>query len=463
MIRFIKFKDFLFEKSYSKYIRVLFLLSDLLGLLFASFLLDNKEYMNFNFLTYISVFWIFSSLFTSFYRVYRYTSTYKITSLLLKQLMIFSLGYFTYFSIFKEGEIINNQTKYLLLVSAQIIIYKFFGRYLLKKYRTLGKNYRRVIVLGSDYSAQKIIDLFKREKELGYHFQGLFSDKKTTENIKFLGEIKKSFDYIIKNEIDEIYCSLSELKDKTIKKIVKFAFQHNRVVKLIPNIDELSNKNTISEYYGGTIKVFKIKKLPFEFEENRIIKRIFDIVFSIAACLFVLSWLYPILFLLIKLESKGPVIFKQVREGLHGGEFICYKFRSMYLNAISDKVHTQKNDERITKIGAFLRKTSLDEFPQFFNVLFGSMSVVGPRPHLEKLAREYQKDVENYIGRYNVKPGITGLAQVTGYRGEIKKKSDIKNRVRFDIFYIENWSLLLDLKIIVKTIFNIFKGDEKAY
>jgi putative colanic acid biosynthesis UDP-glucose lipid carrier transferase len=165
----------------------------------------------------------------------------------------------------------------------------------------------------------------------------------------------------------------------------------------------------------------------------------------------------------VKIESKGPLIFKQKREGLSGREFVCYKFRSMQINNDSDTVHTTKNDLRVTKIGAFLRKTSIDELPQFLNVLVGHMSVVGPRPHLESLSLEYQKQVDDYLKRHIVKPGITGLAQVSGYRGEIKKKSDIKNRVRFDIFYIENWSFFLDIKIIIKTLFNVFKGEEKAY
>ena len=182
-----------------------------------------------------------------------------------------------------------------------------------------------------------------------------------------------------------------------------------------------------------------------------------------ASFVFILSWLTPILWILVKLESKGPLIFKQEREGLNGEHFVCYKFRSMKLNSLADKVHASKNDTRITKMGSFLRKTSMDELPQFYNVLFGDMSVVGPRPHLESLSLEYQREVEDYLKRHIVKPGITGLAQISGYRGEIKKKSDIKNRVRLDIFYIENWSFLLDLKIIIQTVLNVFKGEEKAY
>jgi putative colanic acid biosynthesis UDP-glucose lipid carrier transferase len=178
---------------------------------------------------------------------------------------------------------------------------------------------------------------------------------------------------------------------------------------------------------------------------------------------FILSWLWPILWVLVKLESKGALLFKQKREGINGEKFICYKFRSMKINKQSDQVHAVKNDIRVTKIGAFMRKTSIDELPQFINVLQGHMSIVGPRPHLASLSLEYQKEVEDYLKRHIVKPGITGLAQISGYRGEIMKKADIKNRIRLDIFYIENWSFLLDIKIVLQTVLNIFKGEEKAY
>jgi putative colanic acid biosynthesis UDP-glucose lipid carrier transferase len=209
--------------------------------------------------------------------------------------------------------------------------------------------------------------------------------------------------------------------------------------------------------------VLNVRKLPFDFVESLYKKRIFDIFFSLMVCLLVLSWLIPVLWIIVKIESKGPLIFKQSREGLNGDNFICYKFRSMKLNSLSDKIHATKNDKRVTKVGAFLRKTSLDELPQFINVLLGDMSVVGPRPHIESLSIEYQKDVDDYLKRHIVKPGITGLAQVSGYRGENQKKSDIKNRVRLDIFYIENWSFFLDIKIIIQTVLNVFKGEEKAY
>ncbi|CAM1350700.1 exopolysaccharide biosynthesis polyprenyl glycosylphosphotransferase [Tenacibaculum halocynthiae] len=449
-------------KRYSKYINSLFLLNDILIINLVVFLINDQEYLQIHFLGYASLFWILSSLFTGFYNVYRFTSLFKVLSLIIIQLSIFTLGYFSYFSIFREGEIVNNQANVLLTIFLSITIFKFLGIFLLKKYRTYGKNYRKVIVLGYDSSAKKLINLFKKDKELGYEYCGFFSDESQGSN-EHIGTIESSLKYVIKNQIDEIYCSLTELTEKQVKKITKFATKKNRVVKLIPNANELYNKNTTSEYYGGSTVVLKVKKMPFELIENRIIKRSFDIVFSLLICLFVMSWLYPLLFILIKFESKGPVVFKQKREGLYGGEFVCYKFRSMRINSMADKIHTSKNDTRITKVGAFLRKTSLDEFPQFFNVLLGSMSVVGPRPHMNEQSFKFTKEVRNYMKRKSVKPGITGLAQVSGYRGEITNRIDIENRVRFDIFYIENWSLMLDVKIIFQTVFNVFKGEDKAY
>ena len=252
------------------------------------------------------------------------------------------------------------------------------------------------------------------------------------------------------------------MSESQVKELTKFTNKHSLILKLIPESTDLYSKNYKAEYYDNTL-VLNVNKLPFDYPHNKIIKRIFDIVFSILIVILVLSWLIPIMWILIKLESRGPLFFKQEREGLKGSNFKCYKFRSMYVNNLSDKIHATKGDERITNIGAFLRKTSIDELPQFFNVLKGDMSIVGPRPHMQSLSLEYQKEIDNYLERHAVKPGITGLAQVSGYRGEVKKRSDIKNRVRFDIFYIENWSFMLDLKIIIQTVLNVFKGEEKAY
>ena len=397
-----------------------------------------------------------------FYKVYRYTSIFKIISLLCKQFFIFTLGYFTYFAVFREGVVVHNQFIILSTILISISTVKFLWLILIKNYRSQGKNYRTTIVIGFDDSSKNIINIFKTKANLGYKYLGFFSNK-TNKNKEYLGKLENVFKYASENKVDEMYCSLTSLSKDQIVGINKFAINKKIVLKLIPNSNDLYSKKQKTEYYDDGLLVLNVDKLPFEFAENFYIKRIFDIFFSLFVCVFLLSWLALILWILVKLESKGPLLFKQKREGINGKEFVCYKFRSMKINMLADKVHATKNDFRVTKIGAFLRKTSMDELPQFINVLLGDMSVVGPRPHLESLSLEYQKEVDDYLKRHIVKPGITGLAQVSGYRGEIKKTSDIKNRVRFDIFYIENWSFFLDIKIIIKTIFNVFKGEEKAY
>jgi len=450
------------KKRYSYLIRPLQILIDVLVINFVAYYISDREFFNVNFLTYISLFWLASSYFSGFYKVYRFTNELRIITLLVRQFLIFLFGYFAYFGVFREGVVVNNQLLILISIALAVTFFKFSSYFLLKKYRSLGKNYRTTIVLGYNDSSKKVMKIFRSKANLGYKFLGFFANR-VYKNSSYLGSFKDYFQYMDDHGVDEVYCSLSEFSAEQIKEIKKFTAERSIVLKLIPNVNELYNKDQSIEFYDDTLVVLNVKKLPFEFAENFYIKRIFDVIFSLLVCVFILLWLMPILWILVKLESKGPLIFKQPREGLNGKHFVCYKFRSMKINALSDKVHATKNDVRVTKVGAFLRKTSIDELPQFINVLLGDMSVVGPRPHLESLSIEYQKEVEDYLKRHIVKPGITGLAQVSGYRGEIKKKSDIKNRIRLDIFYIENWSFFLDIKIIIKTLFNVFEGEEKAY
>jgi len=450
------------EKRYSHFIKPLMLLIDLLIINSVVFYISDDEYLRMNFLIYINTFWVISSFFSGFYNVNRHTKFFKILSLLAVQFFVFFMGFFTYFSLFREGDVVNNQTLILSIMFSGITVLKYAFIYALKIYREKGNNFKKIIVVGSDEAAKKMIKLFQEKKDLGYLVSGLFSNK-TVKNKLYKGGIDACYPFVLENNIDEIYCSLSELNREEIKNIITFAGNNGVVIKLMPDGNELYSKSYKSEYYDESILVLNVNKLPFENLENKILKRIFDIIFSLLTLVFIMSWLTPIIFVLIKLESKGAAFFKQKREGLNGELFVCYKFRSMRVNVASDQKHTIKNDRRVTKFGSFLRRTSLDELPQFFNVLEGNMSVVGPRPHLKSLSTEYQRNVNNYLERHTMKPGITGLAQVRGYRGEIKKKSDIKNRIKLDIFYIENWSVFLDIKIILQTVFNVYKGEEKAY
>ena len=450
------------KKRYSHFIKPIQILIDTLVINSVIYYVSDKEFLNVHFLSFIILFWLISSYLTRFYNVYRFTKNLRILTLLARQFFVFIMGYFAYFGAFREGAIINNQFLILASILSAIIFLKFTAQYLLKKYRAIGNNYRTTVVLGDDDTTKEVIQVFKSKANLGYKFLGFFSDKSHSDPL-YLGGFSHIFQYVEETFVDEIYCSLTQLTNEQIKKINKFANEKGILLKLIPNSNELYGKSQSVEFYDDTLMVLIVKRFPFEFTENFYIKRVFDVVFSVFVCLFLLSWLWPILFVLVKLESKGPLLFKQKREGINSSEFVCYKFRSMKMNKQSNKSHVTKDDTRVTRIGAFMRKTSIDELPQFLNVLWGEMSVVGPRPHLESLSIEYQRDVENYLKRHIVKPGITGLAQVSGYRGEIKKKADIKNRIRFDIFYIENWSFFLDIKIIFKTILNVFKGEEKAY
>ena len=445
---------------YSFLITPLQLVIDCLSIFMILYFVSDQEFYNLIFITYILSFWTLSSILTDYYKVLRFTKFLRLLSLTFRHFFIFILGFFTFFGIYKEGFVVHNQ--FLILTSILLTTFslKIIFYFSLKWYRNLGKNFRKVVVIGVDDSSKKIISLFNQNKTLGYKYLGYFTNKVNTDK---LGTIEDSFQFILDNTVDEIYCSLKELNTTTIAKIRSFSNSNNIILKLIPDSNKLYSKNQNIEFYDDTLVVLNVKKLPFEFSENYIIKRFFDIIFSIIVCLFILTWLIPILWVFIKIESKGPLIFSQKREGLDGRKFICYKFRSMKLNTMSDEVHAVENDIRVTGIGSFIRKTSIDELPQFLNVIKGDMSVVGPRPHIPSLSSEYQKDVDDYFKRHAVKPGITGLAQVSGYRGEIKKRSDIKNRVRLDIFYIENWSFLLDVKIILMTVFNVFKGEENAY
>jgi putative colanic acid biosynthesis UDP-glucose lipid carrier transferase len=275
-------------------------------------------------------------------------------------------------------------------------------------------------------------------------------------------EISEAKDYILKNKIDEIYGTIDSLRQREIDDLINFADNNLKTIKLIPDSDSVFYRNLALDYYGY-LPIISLRKIPLDIEVNKRFKRFFDVIFSILMFATIFFWFFPIIALLIKIESKGPVFFKQIRNGLNNKEFKCYKFRSMFLNSEANIKQVERNDPRITRIGKLLRKTSLDELPQFINVLKGEMSVVGPRPHMVKETERFAENINKFMVRHLIKPGITGLAQVSGYRGEVETENDIKGRVKYDIFYIENWSFSLDVKIIFLTVFNIFKGEKKAY
>lgn len=414
------------------------------------------------FLIYTTIFWVLSSYYTKFYEVFRYTNWSKLISISIAHFFIFSLSYFSYFGFVLNSETKeSNHIKTLLVILGIISVVKIIIFLIQKHYRSEGKNPKNIILFGNENSAGILENLFQSRTDLGYQLRGYFSESKK-ETKKCLGNIKDGFKYIVENNIDEIYCDPNEFNPGKVSAIRKFALENEIDLLFIPENNAIYSKDLVLENFG-TVSILKPKTLPFEKLETYVIKRTFDLIFSTIVIVVILSWLLPVLWIIIRLDSKGPLFFRQLRDGQNGKQFYCFKLRSMTVNADADKVSASKNDKRITKVGAFLRKTSLDELPQFINVFLGDMSVVGPRPHMNFHTKKYEKEVANFLLRHEVKPGITGLAQISGYRGEVIKKSDIQNRVRLDIFYIENWTFILDLKIIAKTLINVFLKEDKAY
>ena len=407
---------------------------------------------------YITVGWVVIALRSEFYVVYRHSKVTHILILLVQQFFFYSLILYAFIGFFKQPNMSRLAlAQYTVVVFLAVSILKFLNYYLLMEYREKVKgNLRNVVVIGKNKKTAQLIDVFRERTEFGYNFIQQFCPKDKGFNLQ------DCFEYILAQNIDEVYCSVSELKNEEIISFINFADNNLKTLKFLPDNKNIYAKKLKFEYYDY-LPILSLRDIPLHNPINAFIKRSFDVVFSLVVIFGLLIWLTPLLAILIRLESKGPLFFVQKRSGVDNKEFDCYKFRSMAMNNDADRVQAGKNDMRVTRVGRFIRKTSIDELPQFYNVLFGNMSVVGPRPHMLKHTDEYAGKVDKYMVRHFVKPGITGLAQVRGYRGEIEHDSDIQNRVKFDIFYIENWSFLLDLKIIVQTVLNMFKGEEKAY
>jgi len=443
---------------YSGYIRPFSYLIDLIiinVLAFYVFFFHSNQII-YSFL--ISLAWLSIAIYLGFYEVYRYTKVIAILNCALKQFILFSIFCLALELFYSDFYFQKRVVFFVFLSIFFILFFKLSIYYFLRKIRVLyGGNSRSVVLLGNNKNINPLKTFFTENPDYGYRLMEVF----TLEDHK-KERIDECLSYVISSKTDEIYCSMADLSDSQISEIVDFADNNLKTLKFIPNEKQIFSRTAKFEYYDY-IPVISLRNILQDETTNKIIKRGFDIIFSLIIIVGLLSWLTPILAIIIKLESKGPLFFIQKRNGLNFKEFNCYKFRSMFINKQSDIDLASKNDIRITKVGKFIRKTSIDELPQFFNVLLGDMSVVGPRPHMVSVANLYAANVDKFMVRHFVKPGITGLAQIKGFRGEVETDEDIINRVKYDIFYMENWSILLDIEIIFKTIYNVIKGDEKAF
>jgi putative colanic acid biosysnthesis UDP-glucose lipid carrier transferase len=413
---------------------------------------------NFGYHAILTFFWLIISYYTGFYEVYRFTKQITIFGKLLKQFAFVCLITFAYVGYKYKYVTPNEIWNFIIGCFILVGLLKFSIFIFLRKYRLFyGGNIRNVIILGHGKDVESLQFFFNSNHDYGYNLLKTF-DLKSNKKI----QLKESFDYIIDNSVDEIYASLDTLNNSDLDNLINFADNNLKTIKLLPDSKNRLLKNLAVQYYQY-IPILTLRTIPLDEEINKRVKRFFDLIFSTLIITLFLSWLTPIIAILIKLESKGPVFFKQKRNGLNYKEFSCYKFRSMEINEIADLEQVSKNDPRITIIGRFIRKTSIDEMPQFFNVLLGDMSVVGPRPHMVSHTEMYARRIDKFMVRHFIKPGITGLAQTNGYRGEVENEKDIIYRVKYDIFYLENWSILLDCKIVFMTVLNAIKGEEKAY
>ena len=444
---------------YSKYLRPISIIFDLLVVgSFVYLFLDQSLFKVAPMLVF-SALWIISAFITKFYEVYRFTKLIRIISFIFYQLLLFSILVFAFFGVVQSPTPGLSQTLVFLLYTFIIIsLFKLTLFYALQSYRLgFGGNFRKTIIIGNDESVSELKEFFINQKELGYENRRTFKFNHPSDL-----NLEECFDFILTRNIDEVYCSANELDESQISLLITFCENNFKILKFISKRGGLLSKKLKTDTYGLST-VQSLREMPLSNDFNTILKRTFDIVFSLVVIIFLLSWITPIIGLIIKIESRGPVFFKQTRNGIKFREFTCYKFRSMIENNDADIQQATKNDKRVTKIGKILRKTSLDELPQFFNVLIGNMSVVGPRPHMIKENERYSKSVDKFMVRHFVKPGITGLAQVKGFRGEIETDEDIINRVKYDIYYLENWSLILDLNIVFLTTINFLTGQKKAY
>jgi putative colanic acid biosynthesis UDP-glucose lipid carrier transferase len=338
-----------------------------------------------------------------------------------------------------------------------MLLYRLTVDTILEKYRATGGNILKCLIIGNNTHGSELYNEIIKYPELGYRSDGVFSyDKKNKLNsVPYLGNFKNlSQQELLK--YDRIFFS-NKLSLKSQKNIIKKADKLNIKVSYIPELAFYDLKNFFISKIA-TVPYIDIKSFPLDNIYNLAIKRLFDIIFSFFVVIFLLSWMIPVFGLIIKLNSKGPVLFIQKREGYKGKVFNCYKFRSMIVNDISDSVMADDNDDRLTRFGKFLRLSTLDEMPQFINVLFGDMSIVGPRPHPFKLNEDYRNKVNSFDKRHRFKPGITGLAQSLGYSGFISSSKDMNDRVKLDVFYFKNWSILFDIKIVFKTMFILVRG-----
>ena len=350
--------------------------------------------------------------------------------------------------------------KFFSIFAIALCIWWISSHKILKLYRTHGFNFKRIIILGGGAPAQHLIDEMIGDRGYGYRIVGIFDDENNNHSIaNFSGRLDQVEQFIKDNIIDEMYCTITD--EDVMARMIKLADNNAIDFYLVPQFNKsIARKFELSAV--GNIPILALRPNPLKNFANRLAKRTFDLVVSTIVLICSPIVLIPVA-IGIKLSSPGPIFFRQKRTGYRGKEFWCYKFRTMRVNKDSDMLQATRNDPRKTRFGDFLRRSSIDELPQFFNVWRGDMSIVGPRPHMVKHTQDYSALIDKYMLRHTIKPGITGWAQVHGLRGQTEYLWQMEKPVEYDVWYAENWNLALDFKIIFLTVFNAIKGEKNAF
>ncbi len=383
-----------------------------------------------------------------------------------RNVLVHALAFGTLFSLADFGQLsLRFFVAFYVAFFICLASYRLLFRAVIKCYRRHGGNSRTIILIGSDENMHELYGEISIDPAYGFRVMGYFAPASSLvypDNVPYLGNVDDALPWIRQHGVEMVYCGLSSSYGPQILPIINYCENHFIHFYSVPSIRNYLKRRMYMQLVGNT-PVLSIRREPLADVQNRLLKRLFDILFSGLFLCTAFPFIYLIVGTAIKLSSPGPVFFRQKRTGINGREFWCYKFRSMRVNADADRVQATLHDPRKTRVGEFIRKTSIDELPQFINVFLGQMSVVGPRPHMLKHTDEYSHLIEKYMVRHLVKPGITGWAQVNGFRGETSELWQMEGRVKLDIWYLEHWTPALDLFIIYKTVKNAIHGEKEAY
>lgn len=385
-------------------------------------------------------------------------------------LIIFDILLSSVFFFFRN--FLQYTTEFLASFTACLFLLLTFTKYIIRKYLHSaiyqGKLFDNLLIVGANTKAMDFYETINKYYYYGYKCIGFIDDSTVKMNgCPYHGKIANLSNVLDGQHIDEVIIALPNSQSGRIQECIEICDFHKTKARIIPDLQQYSS-SSIQVNNIGLLPVINVRELPLDNFGNKVLKRTLDVVFSALFFLLIGIWLFPLIAIIIKLTSRGPIFFKQERWGLNNEKITCYKFRTMMVES-SDYDHNgsynqaSKNDPRVTRFGAFLRRSNMDELPQFWNVLLSNMSVVGPRPHPTPLNLESMHTVDNYILRHIIKPGITGWAQVNGCRGETREEGSMQRRVNFDLYYIHRWTFWLDCQIILQTIINVLRGDQNAY